>query len=333
LTVRDFARKIGAGRLIYYSWHAPRGAIARLGREGVVNLSLARLGRKAMEGAALDLEPHPEPAEDAPEIFYLTGRRFVYQTVFCAVSLVRQAGQPFRFVAIDDGTLTDVDVAMLRRILTGVRIVRSWEIEATLETWLPAKRFPELRRRRLVYPHLRKLTDVHAGGGAWKLVLDSDMLFHGRPNFIIDWLNAPDRPCHMLDVADAYGYSHGLLRELVGADLPSRLNVGICGLNSDTIDWEKLEYWCGRLVAREGTHYLMEQAVVAMLTAGKPRAVAAAESYVVAPCRFETEYPTAVLHHYTAESKAWYFRFAWRHVAARSVQRNLSSLPTTVRYL
>ena len=322
MTVREIARKFGAGRIVYHTWHAPRGAIMRLGKEGAVNLTLARLGRIAMESAARDLSPLPEPAEDAPEIFYLTGHRFVHQTVFCAVSLGRHAGRSFRFVAIDDGTLADADVALLRRILSGIRIVGSLDIEATLDTWLPAARFPELRRRRLLYPHLRKITDIHAGGGGWKLVLDSDMLFHDRPNFILAWLDAPDGPCHMVDVADHYGYSPGLLRELACCDFPARLNVGICGLNSDSIDWEKLEYWCRELVRREGTQYVMEQAIVAMLVAGKPRAIAPAQTYIVSPNRAEAECPTAVLHHYTAESKAWYFRFAWRHVAAGLVQES-----------
>jgi hypothetical protein len=326
-SAREIGRHLGTGRLVYHAWHAPRGAISRLCHEGAVNLALARIGRAAMEDAAQNLNPLPEPAGDAPEIFYLTGRRFVYQTLFCAVSLGRQTGQSFRFVAIDDGTLRDVDIALLRRILPEMRIVRNWEVEATLETWLPATRYPEIRRRRLVYPHLRKLTDVHAGGAGWKLVLDSDMLFHGRPNFILDWLEAPDQPCHMLDVADAYGYSTGLLRELAGTDLPVRLNVGICGLNGESIDWEKLEYWCRELVAREGTHYLMEQALVAMLTAGAPRAAAPPEMYVTSPSRLEAERPTAILHHYTAESKAWYYRFAWRQVAEKAVLNSRLLLP------
>jgi hypothetical protein len=325
-SAREIARHLGAGRLVYHAWHAPRGAISRLRHEGAINLALARLGRAAMEDAAPNLNPLPKPAGDAPEIFYLTGRRFVYQTLFCAVSLGRQAGRSFRFVAIDDGTLRDVDVALLRRILPGIRIVGRHEIEAMLDIRLPATRYPELRRRRLVYPHLRKLTDVHAVGGGWKLVLDSDMLFHGKPNFILDWLDAPDCPCHMLDVADAYGYSPDLLSELAGSGIPTRLNVGICGLNSDSIDWKKFEYWCGELVAREGTHYLMEQAIVAMLAAGEPRAVTPAELYLVSPSRSEAEHPTAVLHHYTAESKAWYFRFAWHHVRASNLRQLLSSL-------
>jgi hypothetical protein len=316
LTVREVARQLGAGRLIYRTWHAPRGAITRLGKEGAVNLTLARLGRMAMESAARHLNPLPEPTQDAPEVFYLTGRRFAYQTVFCAVSLSRQAGQTFRFVAIDDGTLTEVDIALLSRVLPRIRIVRRREVEATLDTWLPPARYPELRRRRQIYPHLCKLTDVHAGGNGWKLVLDSDMLFHRRPSFLLDWLDAPDRPCYMLDIIDAYGYSLGLLRELAGFEIPARLNVGICGLNSSDIDWDKLEHWCAELVAREGDHYLMEQAVVAMLVADKQCAIAPPSTYLVAPDREAVERPNAVLHHYTAESKAWYFRFAWRQLAA-----------------
>jgi hypothetical protein len=147
------------------------------------------------------------------------------------------------------------------------------------------------------------------------------MLFHGTPTFILNWLETPDQPCHMLDIVDAYGYPPGLLQELAGFEIPTRLNVGICGLNSDDIDWEKLEHWCGELVTRHGPHYLMEQALVAMLVADKQCAIAPASSYVVAPDREAVERPTAVLQHYTAESKAWYFRFAWRHIAANHINR------------
>jgi hypothetical protein len=155
------------------------------------------------------------------------------------------------------------------------------------------------------------LTDVHAGETGWKVVLDSDMLFHRRPDFLLDWLASPDRPCHMLDVGNCYGYSLKLMSDLAGAAIPERLNVGLIGLRSEAIDWERLEHWCGTMIEREGTHYLHEQALTAMLVAGGPRSAAPAEDYVVRPTRAETERPTAALHHYVAESKAWYFRFGW----------------------
>ena len=268
-----------------------------------------------MERAAERLRPLPAPAADAPEIYYLSGHRFAYQTAFCAGSFGRHAGQAMRVVVVDDGTLTDTQIQLLHRFLPGLRLIGQAEVMDSLETRLPVRKYPELRRRRLVYPHLRKLTDIHALGESWKLVLDSDMLFHNKPNFLIQWLTAPERPCHMVDRADAYGYSLHLLHRLSGGKLAHRVNVGVCGLNSGAIDWDKLEYWCRQMIACEGTHYLMEQALVAMSIAGKQCAVAPADQYVVAPSREEAERPTAVLHHYTAESKAWYFRFAWRHVA------------------
>jgi hypothetical protein len=159
---------------------------------------------------------------------------------------------------------------------------------------------------------LRKLTDVHAGNDGWNVVLDSDMIFHHRPDFFIDWLSGADRPFHLVDVEDAYGYSNALMTELAGATIPSRVNVGICGLHSNSIDWDLLEAWCNVLLKREGGHYLQEQALTAMLLAGHRCAVAPPEQYVVEPGREEAKHPRAALHHYVGSSKASYFRFGWR---------------------
>ncbi|HXA13545.1 MAG TPA: glycosyl transferase family 2, partial [Opitutaceae bacterium] len=169
-----------------------------------------------------------------------------------------------------------------------------------------------LRERRAHYPNLRKLTDVHAGASGWRLVLDSDMLFFRRPDFILDWLASPTRPLHMVDVQDSYGYSRSLLESLAGAPLPPRVNVGLCGLRSDALDWEKIESWCRRLIEAEGTSYYLEQALVAMLLAGHDCAVAPAEDYLLLPSEDECRTPRAVMHHYVAQSKRGYFRHAWR---------------------
>src|SRR5205807_2280057 len=79
------------------------------------------------------------------------------------------------------------------------------------------------------------------------------------------------------------GYPPALLSELAGAKLAERLNVGVIGLRSDAIDWERLETWCRTLLARHGSHYLLEQGLTAMLLAGQPCAVAPAVDYVALP--------------------------------------------------
>jgi len=309
------SRSLTPGRLLYLAWHKPLEKLARSRREGgPLNQWITRRGRLAMIEASRRLAPVDTPAPGSPEVCFLTGRRFWYQTAFCLWSLLRHVGGNFTPVFIDDGTLDASLRAECLRLFPGARVPSRDEIAARLETALPAARFPALRDRRLAYLHLRKLTDAHSGLSGWRLVLDSDMLFFRRPAALLDWCAAPDRPVHMLDVQDAYGYPAATLETLAGRPLPEKVNVGVCGLRSDDIDWEKLEWWCARLLALHGTSYYLEQALVALLLAGRETTRLPADDYLLMPGERECRSPTAVLHHYVAESKRGYFRHAWRHV-------------------
>ena len=314
--LRNAAARLGLGRALYHLWHQPLGAIARSRREGgPYNQWLNFRGRRAMEEAARTLPPVPMTAPaDASEVCFLTGRKFWHQTAFCCWSLCRHAGIGLAPAFIDDGTFDQALRAEILRLFPGASLLDRVEIESRLETHLPVARFPSLRGQRRNYIQLRKLTDAHAGHRGWRLVLDSDMLFFRRPDLLLDWLAAPDRPIHMRDVQDSYGYPDATLRELAGRPLPSRLNVGICGLRSDALDWDKLEWWCAQLLARHGTSYYLEQALVALLLADQTPLCLPSQDYRLLPPESECRAPTAALHHYVAESKRGYFRHAWKHV-------------------
>lgn len=303
------------GRLFYLTWHRPRAAVRQSWREGgPINQWITRRGRRAMAAAVSELPPRPAPPADAPEVCFLTGRRFWYQTAFCFWSLSEHAGRPLRVVIYDDGSFDAPLRAECVRLFPGARLISAGEIATQLDAHLPEQKFPTLRARRRVYPNLRKLTDVHAGNRGWRLVLDSDMIFFRRPNALLTWLDAPERPLHMADVMDAYGYSPALLAALAGQPVPSRLNVGVCGLRSDGIDWTQLESWNRRLVEAEGTSYYEEQALVALMLAGRDAECLSAADYLLMPADAECRSPTAAMHHYVDLSKRGYFRHAWRHV-------------------
>ena len=303
------------GRILYRLWYQPLSWLHRLWREGgPVNQWRNRRGRREMIAAAGRLPPLPAPPPDAAEVCFLTGRRFWYQTAFCFWSLCRHADRPLRAAFYDDGTFDDSLRTECVRLFPGARLHDAREIEASLDEHLPLVCFPTLRARRLIYPNLRKLTDVHAGGRGWRLVLDSDMLFFRRPDLLLAWLDAPARSLHMTDVQDAYGYSRALMESIAGRPIPSRLNVGLCGLRSDELDWDRLETWCRRLQEAEGTSYYQEQALIAMLLAGRECVVAPPEDYVLMPDEEEARQPHAVMHHYVHLSKRGYFRHAWRHL-------------------
>ena len=246
----------------------------------------------------------------------MTGRRFWYQTAFCLWTLGRQARRPLAPVILDDGSLTGEWRAALTRVAPGARFTGAEEIRARLDAHLPEARFPSLRERWRHFPLLRKMTDVHVGSTGWKLFIDSDLLFFHEPRLLLDWLDRPTRPLRATDVQNAYGYPLELLAELAGRPVPERVNTGLCGLRSEEIDWERMECWCRTLIERAGTHYYQEQAFVALLLAGRDHAVAPLSDYVTLPGLPEVRECRAVMHHYVADSKKWYFRYNWTRVLA-----------------
>ncbi len=277
---------------------------------------------RAMELAAQSLPTARKPAAGGlPELHFLTGRRFWYQTAFCLHTLQQQAGLVFRAHFHDDGSLGPEAAKQLGRLFPAATVHFRRESDERLAALLPPARFPTLHaERRHPYPNFLKLTDVHAGRQGWRLVLDSDMLFFSRPDLLLAWLAAPDRPIHMQDVADAYGYPTGLMDELAGTPVPPRVNVGFCGLDSSELDWERIEHWARTLIERHGTRYYLEQAISAMLCAGRDPLVLPAKDYRLLPTDAECQAPTAVLHHYVAGSKRGYFKHAWSIALNRAAQ-------------
>jgi hypothetical protein len=328
--MRELARRLGVGRSLYHLWYRPVGVLKRsIAAGGPLQQWRDRAGDRAMEAAALQLASCPEaPAPGMPELHFLTGRRFWHQTAFCLYTLQRHSGAVFHVHFHDDGSLEPRQADQLRTIFPASEVMFRGDSDGRVASLLPPDRFPTLHaERRRPYPNFLKLTDVHAGRSGWRLVLDSDMLFFRRPDQLLDWLAAPRRPLHMLDIGDAYGYPLASMNELAGANVRPRINVGFCGLDSTAIDWERLEYWARTLIARHGSGYYLEQALSAMLCAGSDPLALPARDYVVFPSAQECEAPAAVLHHYVAGSKREYFRHAWRNAAGRMTEADRAPSP------
>jgi hypothetical protein len=308
---------ISPGKLLLYLYHQPVGRIRQsLANGGPIAERETERQRREMEAAAEHMPALPDfPGTTPVTLHLMTGRRFWYQSVFCLHSFALASRTTVRAELYDDGSLDDIRSAHLARLGSGVQIHTYAALMERLDRLLPIAQFPTLRERWKNYPNIRKIVDIHLGKSGWKLVVDSDILFFRRADFILSWLSAPDRPLHAVDSHESYGYSRPLMESLAGEPIPALVNVGLCGLRSDKIDWEELERWCTELIKRERTSYFLEQAVVAMIAARhQPCAVAPGEDYITQPTRDEVVSPRAVMHHYVAESKRWYFRYGWRHV-------------------
>ncbi len=305
------------GQFLLKFYHTPLSRIRDMLRNGGPweERRTAR-GRVEMEAAARTL-PALSPVDGpAIELHLLTGSRFWYQSAFCLWTFGRHAGRPLSPVIYDDGTLTEEFRAPLQRLFPSIRFVAQSETIARLNAHLPAAKFPMLRERWLNYPNIRKLIDPHIGSTGWKLVLDADLLFFRRPDFLINWLDAPNHPLHAVDCETSYGYSRQLMNQLAGKPVADLVNVGLTGLNSSELEWEELEYWCRTLIENEKTSYYLEQALIAMLVSSRDCAVAPADDYITLPTIPEAIQCKAVMHHYVADSKRWYFRHNWRLVTS-----------------
>lgn len=320
---RKTARRIGLGRLALALWHRPVGRFRQsLRNGGPFAQRRTEFQRQEMEHAAEHLPPIPTGAS-AITLHLVSGRKFWYQTAFCLHSFAQAARVPIKVEIYDDGTCDDFVLSRLARLGPAIRFCSIDSTRERLERHLPRERFPVLRDRWDHYPNIRKLIDPHLGSVGWKLVTDSDLLFFRRPGFLLSWLRAPDRLLHATDCVESYGYTRRLLEHVAGASLPQQVNVGLCGLRSESLDWDELERWCATLIAAERTSYYLEQALVAMLAArASSCAIAPAADYVTMPARSEVVAPRAVMHHYVDTSKRWYFRYGWRHALATAALRS-----------
>lgn len=303
--------------LINLLYRYPRAELKRVKKFGGYAGYLYMLySSKLMKKAAPYLPPVNSYSDGLP-VYFLTGERFLYQTLFCIQSLSKHSTEKFRYMLVDDGSLTDLHIQQINKQLPGAEIFTKAIIEQNIEKTFPQNSFPVLRHKRKVYPHIKKLTDIHTlPGNAWKLVLDSDMLFWNNPAAMIAWLKNPEKPMYMVDCTESYGYSQQLMEQLAGAAIPPLLNVGIIGLNSETINWETLENWVKVLEQKENATYFLEQALSAMLVAGNKSVVLTANDYIVNPDNENILNSTGTLQHYVDQSKKGYYTIAWRKYIA-----------------
>jgi hypothetical protein len=317
IMIRGLATRFGLGGLAVRYFHQPAGSLKQMWLEGgpLEQRRTAR-GHDDMRMAALRLPMLLTPKQAYPvPIRFLSGARFWHQTLFCIVSLQLRCDRRVDPIIFDDGTLSKEICDQMLRVVPWLRFILADEVAERLEARLPAVQYPFLRARRELYPHLRKLTDLHEAD-KWSLVFDSDMLFFHRPDALLEWMNQPNGIVFIEDVVRSYGYTDLLMNELSRGSVPDRMNVGLYGLHGSLVDYEYLERCCRVTIEREGANYVQEQALTALLVAGMTGTVLPRDAYIVLPSPREGRCPRAVMHHYVAHSKRAYFQYGWQRIVA-----------------
>ena len=313
MNLREVGRAMGLGVVATKLYREPKKSLVQSIREGgPLQQRRTISGRLEMEKAAEAIMPelrNPNTDNLGLPIYFMTGRKYWYQTVFCFCSLLLTSGRSYQPILIDDGSIDSEIEQKLRRVVPWVEIRCADEIKATISKVLPLERYPNIHFWRQKQPLTRKVIDLHAGQSGWKILLDSDMLFFRKPEWLHDWYDRDPLPAYMIDCDEAYGYSAALRTRVGGSsDFPDRANIGFFGWKSEDVDFDWLEYALETLIAEEGPRYNLTQGLTSMMFAGRRCAIAPENDYIVKPSLSEGMNPTAILHHYVAESKRPYFQ-------------------------
>ncbi len=301
------------GRIVYLLYHYPR----HVWRDGFEWHYHLWKGRREMRARLAKFQPAPPAAGPPLRLHYLTGKRYVPLTTIALLSAQQVMGRPIEPWLFDDGSLDADDTAAFRRFFPNAHLVLQGEINANLDRELPADRFPFLRRIRLGYIHLRKLTDIQTCGAAWRLVLDSDVFFFHRPAQLLEVIGRPAW-AHMQDCMPAYGAPVETLSALAGAEVHPRANVGICHVDGATIDWEFVEHCARVLLHQHGFSYYLEQALMAILMARAGAIALDDGDYLVYPTAAQARAARHAAVHYVDKSYLTMMRYGWRQVLDRA---------------
>lgn len=120
-------------------------------------------------------------------VAFLLGHSALEMGLWAARSLDFQSKRNWRYLFVDDGTLTDADVARATRTLVHLQVIRKHESDARLASRL--KGYPTLLRAINTHPIFRRPLVLSLYDEPI-IAVDTDVLFFSLPRQIMEWANS-----------------------------------------------------------------------------------------------------------------------------------------------
>jgi hypothetical protein len=301
------------GELKTALYRRPKDELRRLFAWGPRGYFFEKKWKAEMEEAARRLPPLPASEQrEVRDIHFLCGREHWYQAAFCAWTYQRHSRYRIRPVVIDDGTMDAETEAAFCAVFPETVVRAKVTCDEKFKDSLPESQYPKVhawRQRQILF---RKLTDVFGFDNEWRLLFDADMLFFAPPVEIDNTLERRSEIMVQRDCWESYGYSRALTESLTGHTLPEAINIGMLLYNGRLTDWDRVEHWLGVLEDKEGRPYNVTQCMFAMLLAGRTIEVLDKEKYKVLARSPGRMVGGRIAEHYVADSKPWYYGYAWR---------------------
>ncbi len=313
------------GKLLYKLYFQPknqRALVAKFG--GKSNYAAMLAAEQEMKSYALyqltiksNFNPHGKY-----KINFLTGDRFLHQTLFCTYSFFKflspEESMNFSVNYYSDGSLSAASAELLKSRFPGIRVIGIAESTVAVQQDLPESLFPYLRKKIDNHPLFKKLVFPHVNHeDGFSTFFDSDMLFIRRPTIFLDWLyqaDAQKNPAFCIqDVGRSYGYSEPEIKQIWPSSVQHNINSGMYTICENQIDFSFIEKLVKAFEENFGSQYFLEQLITSILLEKTGNLfVAPKNEYIVLPGVEQITDQAGTLHHYVNESKEFYFKESWK---------------------
>lgn len=194
-----------------------------------------------MKKAALKLPTVKLSADKILEVSFLTGAKYWHQTIFCAHTLADYLDGRLGVRLYSDGSLTDEHIGFINKVLPDVEAMSETQVLHHLDVVLPQQKFPTLRHLRNWHPFFRRLIDIHTSP-SWAIHMDSDMIFFGKPDQIIEAYQRKTAVYMKEQLANSYFVDNeDTLKDKYGIDCIKSVNGGIIAYDNNKVDYADLE--------------------------------------------------------------------------------------------
>jgi hypothetical protein len=257
------------------------------------------------------LPEYPGPSD----VIFLTGKRFIHLTVFCAWSLQAAAKSRFRIEFFDDGTLDSSHQQLLRRTFPRSVIHSLVKTQEKAANTRPRKNFPTLYSARRSSVLMMKILEMHAGRTEPALYLDSDMLFFSKPHQLLRWMESPRGQLYLSDPGwNAYVDTPEAILNITNANPTPGLNSGMLAVKPNSIAWEQLEAWTAKLAVNYIAHPWLEQTLWALIMNRNDATPLLPPNYRILSHPEKSSTPDENLRHYVYRAKVFHRKHEWKRM-------------------
>ena len=216
-------------------------------------------------------------------------------------SLEFHSGFSWSPVLHDDGTLTDTDVKEIKRNFPDARVIRRTDADLALDKVL--QDYPHCRNNRMKHPWFLKVFDTrHFAESDRYIVIDSDIVFFKKPEFILDWMaKRPDTFWFMHDTKEKYSSPRAGIEDAMGFPLWERVNSGLDLMVAPGVTYSLAETFLERCAPLAHEFHFLEQTFFAVVGSAWGRGGKLPDEYEISWTNFRRS--QAVCRHYVGDFK------------------------------